>query len=309
MRHATLLCVCSLLFTMADAQFSLVPQAGFESAASKVKVNNGKAVSPAQAINMPQANLRLSYLFRKSHGPYIGIGTSRSDVKMNFQNAENPMTGYTTQNGKAQLRLEGGYMVSSKKIMLKKNSVRPANRVISKTDEYKSRCGSYSYKSGCHSKMKEMPAKSSASDTWMRIQPSVGLATVPFSPSFSDQPTSASTPTYSYTAGKMTTAIVTGLGFEFGKGRASNFILNINYLNRLGKDEFSLLSGPDNKPVVTKFQSSTRAWNVQLGFPINLSKKKSAYKKLNYIKTTSEQKSNCTERRQCYHRCAGQVKI
>ncbi len=307
MRFSILLSVCCIFFYSADAQLSLLPQFGLENSMTKVRINDGSAFSPARAINMPQTSLRLNYLFKQGHGPYIALGTSRSVVNMTFHDPENVMNNFASSNGKALPRLEGGYMVSTPKIILKKGTVQKASASSSKTSAgYKSRCGSYVYKSGCHSKLGETPAKSSSKNTWMRMQPSLGIAYLPVKGTFGLDVAPGAAPAFVYSAGNMSTALVSGLGFEFGKGRSSSFIINVNYLNSLGKNDQIITSIQGNKPANTKFQSSTSMWNVRVGFPINLSKKKSTFNKMQSIRQQPV-KSYEQIKKHCYNRCSKKI--
>ncbi len=94
-------------------------------------------------------------------------------------------------------------------------------------------------------------------------------------PSEIDLNTQGSQTNYSYKAGAWNTALIAGTGFEFGSNRHAKFIININYLKGLGNmDTKTISSVSNNKSVATMISSKASSWNVSLGIPISLSKKK-----------------------------------
>ena len=116
MRPATLLCLFVLFGYAANAQFTILPQLGFENSRTSVEFNELSSFSPLGAKLLPQAGIRLDYKSKQGHGPSVGIATSRSVVKFNFSDPETGMNTYTAAKGNTQLRIEGGYQVSTKPI-------------------------------------------------------------------------------------------------------------------------------------------------------------------------------------------------
>src|SRR5262245_50569273 len=122
MRAALSTLVFVALAFAAHAQFSLTPKAGFESSRTTINYNDLHCLSPLGAVISPQIGLRLDYKFKKTHGPYVGLGTNRSAVAFQFDNPEQGMTNYTADPGNLGLRLEGGYTYSFKPIRFNKSS-------------------------------------------------------------------------------------------------------------------------------------------------------------------------------------------
>ena len=108
MRTAILTCLFVVFGYAANAQFSILPQLGFENSRTSLEFNKHYSVSKNNAKVLPQAAIRLDYKFKNGHGPFVGIATSRSIVKFNFSDPETGMDAYKASGGNTQLRLEGG---------------------------------------------------------------------------------------------------------------------------------------------------------------------------------------------------------
>ena len=114
----------------------------------------------------------------------------------------------------------------------------------------------------------------------MRIIPSAGIAFIPGQPSEIETKTQGTQTTYSYKAGAWNTAFTAGTGFEFGSNNRPKFTVNVNYLHGLGNMDTETLNTISNgKPVSTTFSSKASGWNVSLGIPISLSKRKPVVQK------------------------------
>ena len=189
MRSAT---VTSLLFVAfgyaASAQFTIQPQIGIENFRTTLNYNNLPSFSPLGGKLSPQASVRLDYKFKQGHGPFLGIATSNSVVSFNFSDPETGRNVYQASAGDLQLRFEGGYQLTSKRIFLHKQGA--ASKSVTKSAQIETNythrsCGDYSVRSHCcaHSNKTNNPgskiAESKNNGWWMRIQPSVGAAFIP----------------------------------------------------------------------------------------------------------------------------------
>ena len=292
-----------------QAQLTLVPQIGFENAKSTVKINEGSSFSPAGNVLSPNVNLRLNYLFKRAHGPYLSVANARSITNLKFTDPETAMTNFISSNAGTQLRLEGGYQLSTKPIYFKKSGRLATTTAPTKSKHTypsaKSHCSKYMTRSSCHGKSMEAPVKASKKSTWVRLQPSVGIAYVPTGVSRQIVSSSqAGQKTYQYNAGNLNTAFVSGVGFDFGKGRTSKFNVSVNYVQPLSDNPQTLTVVQGNKTTVTKFASQSSIWNVRMGIPINLSKQKTAVKKVPEVQKSEEVKKKCGQHLYQYqYRC------
>jgi len=282
MRPAILLCLAVAFACEANAQFTILPQIGFENTETEITYNKGKAFSPLCENISPQAAVRFSYNFKNASGPFLGFATSRSVVQYGFTDPETGMNAYTASKGPTQFRLEGGYQFSSKRIYF---SNAPA--------EHHSLCSQYQKLaqlfscggthpnncSGNKDNTVKTNAKTKDSRVWMRIQPLIGVAYLPNTP-HSDISTKsgAGQPVYEYNAGNWTTALLTGVNFEFGKEAQSKFIISLNCVNSLCTGAKSITTGTENKSTTTTLKSYATGCNVRIGIPISFTKKQSVSK-------------------------------
>jgi len=298
MRTAMITGLVAVFGYAASAQFSLLPQVGFENSRTNISYNNLNDFSPLGVKFSPQASLRMDYKFKKGHGPFLGVSSSRSIVSFSFSDPDNGMNIFNATTGDMQLRLEGGYQYSSKPLYFNKNKSQRSS-ASSKSSYYKtsgekkscgseytsrSSCGktktesysrteSYSSRCGSSKKVKQTLAKKE-NGGWMRIQPSLGLAYIPSVKTDIVTKTQGGQNTYQYNAGNWNTALVTGAGFEFGKNNQRLFTVSINYFNAIGNlDKQTLTTVSDSKTSVTHLQSDVSGWNMKVGIPFTLSKK------------------------------------
>jgi hypothetical protein len=288
----------------ANAQFTVLPQVGFENSRTSVAVNDQKTFSPLGGKVSPQAAIRLDYKFKKAHGPFLGLATSRSIVEYGFTNPEAGRDIYTALRGNTQLRLEGGYQVSTKPIYFKKApAAKSASGSHYQKNTQQSGCGKSVARTSCGSKAAtaKAPAKKQNTRTWMRIQPSLGVAYIPGAPGTGIYTKSEGTQTvYQYNAGNWTTAVMSGIGFEFGSAAQSKFLVSLNYVKGVGNlDERSVTTMVGNKPAVTNLKSDASSWNLRMGIPISFAKKQPVVKQQAPQKTYKSEK-RCGEYKMQY---------
>jgi len=313
MRTAALILLSFVAFGYAAKaqKFSLLPQVGFENSKTTIRYNNSPSFSPAGVVFSPQVGLQFAYRSKPGHGFFLGAASSRSIVPFRFTNPEDGMDNYKTTTGDMQLRLEGGYQFSSKPIYFKKQSSKADKPVENKIAEKKS-CGSYSYRSHCL-KNKTEPNRSSNTDrlkkaginkgSWVRMQPQVGMGFIPTVKTDVITKTQSGQTTYEYRAGNWNTAVMTGMGFEFGKNSTRLFTLGVNYFKGIGnlnKQTISTVIG--TKTLTTQLQSKVSGWNMRIGIPFTLGAKKPAIKQQPAEKKTENAKSGCRQYKISY-RC------
>jgi len=306
MRPAILICLFGVSGYAANAQFSILPQLGLENSKTAVSVNKQDFVSPLGGTWSPQAAMRFDYTFKKGHGPFVGLATSRSIVKYDFSDLQTAMTAYTASRGKTQLRFEGGYQVSTKPIYFTKAATTSSVTSHCQKSEQHMGCNRSVAHSGCGNRTNKTMAAAKPKDTrtWMRIQPSAGVAYVPGAPRADVY--EAEPAVYRYNAGNWTTAFVTGVGFEFGKGTQRKYIISLNYLKGLGNlDTKNITTLVGNKPTTTSMKSTASSWNVRMGIPISFGKKQSVPKHQAVEKTYNVEK-RCGQYMMQYHKqCSG----
>ncbi|MEP6597054.1 MAG: hypothetical protein ABJA71_13970 [Ginsengibacter sp.] len=303
MRTAILICLFVVFRYTANAQFSILPQLGLENSHTSLEFNDLYSVSKNSAKLLPQAAIRLDYKFKKGHGPFIGIATSRSIVRYNFSDPQTGMDVYKASRGTTQLRLEGGYQLSTKPIYFKKSA---ATNKFSKAHYQKNTtksCGGYIVRNSCGSRSnKATAAKSKDKGSWLRIQPSVGVAYISSTLSSGIDIKSRGTQTrYEYSAGNWRTALISGMGFEFGKNALSKFNVSINYVRGIGNLEKSITTGSGNKVTTSNLKSEASGWSLRMGIPINLSKKKSVKQPV-IEKSYYKQENKCGQYKMQYYR-------
>jgi hypothetical protein len=311
MRTATFTLLAFVVFSYAAKaqKFSLLPQVGFENSKTTIRYNNSSSFAPAGINFSPQAGLQFVYRSKPGHGFFLGASSSRSIVAFSFTQPETGMTDYKTHTGDLQLRLEGGYQYSSKPLQLKKpgKTSQPAENKVAE----KKKCGSYSYNNRCSknktaSSLLENPyhIKKAAVNkgSWLRLQPSAGLGLIPSVKTDIITKTQNSQTTYEYRAGNWNTALITGMGLEFGKNNSRLFTLSINYFKGIGNlDKQTLATTVGTKTVTTQLQSRVSGWNMRVGVPFTLGSKKPAIKK-QADKKTEQPRSKCGQYKAIY-RC------
>jgi len=312
MKNAALILAFAAVGIAANAQrFTLLPQAGFESSRTSLSFSNLATFSPLNMNFTPQASLRLDYKFKTGAGPYLNISTARSRVNYRFTDAETVMTNYTAVAGNMQLRFEGGLQYSFKPLLLTKakgaaSKSRATNKETkSYPSAYKGNCARKyeSYSSRCGNKKPPQMINRKRSNTpWISIQPSLGFAYVPSAEALLSSKTQGGQSTYEYRAGNSNAAIVAGSGFEFGKGNTRKFTITVSYFAGIGNwNEQSVTTVTGNKSSTTTIASNVSGWNVRVGIPFTLSKKKNEVKQKQEMRRHHEHKNRCGQYKLIYH--------
>ena len=314
MRKAALTLVTFVAFGYAAKaqKFSLLPQVGFENSVTTIRYNNQPSFSPSGIIFSPQVGLHFNYTSKPGHGVFLGAASSRSIVPFSFTDPENGMNNYKVTTGNMQLRFEGGYQFSSKPFYFKKPGTKAVNP-MEKSITGKKTCGSFSYRSHCMknkttnsrsaSTDKQKPSvQSSNKGSWVRLQPSVGMGFIPAVKKDVVTRIQGGQTSYEYRAGNWNTALMTGMGFEFGKNKTRLFTVSVNYFKGIGNlntQTISTVTG--TKTLTTQLQSSVSGWNMRIGVPFTFGPKKPAIKQQTE-KINQQHKSNCGQYRLMY-RC------
>ena len=79
---------------------------------------------------------------------------------------------------------------------------------------------------------------------------------------------------YQYNAGDYKTAIVSGLGFEFDKGKQRLFTLSLFYSKGFGNLKSEEIPPAENKAGSTYLTSRSPSWGMMVGIPFSLAKTK-----------------------------------
>jgi hypothetical protein len=250
-----------------SAQLSVTPRVGIEQAFTCVQYNNTSCINPMSANFSPQVGLRMDYLIKKAHGPFIGVATNRSVVTYAFTNPETGDKEFAASNGDWKLRLEAGYQVSSKPIALgrtaKKSAVQAPTAV----------------QSPCIARKMMMALATAAKKQVMdmRIQPYAGMAFVPNPQTAISTAFQSNETVYQYSAGNWTSAFITGVNLAFAKGDVNKYVIGVQYLLGIGNLDRETLTTPlDNKQLNTQLSSSASAWNITVGMPLNFTRTKQA---------------------------------
>src|SRR6202008_216647 len=103
---------------------------------------------------------------------------SQSIARFNFSDLETGMDAYKVSRGNTQLRLEGGYQLSTKPIYFKKSAATmKSSKARDLNNRTKKGCGGYFARGTCGSKSnKATAARTIDKGSWVRIQPSLGVA-------------------------------------------------------------------------------------------------------------------------------------
>ena len=242
--------------------------------------------------------LRLDYQFKKGHGVFAGFSTSHSNTGFNFPNPETSLTDYYLSKPSTLFRLEAGYQFNTKPFYFKssssnkKSASQKRSGCSSKQSSAKQGCGSYSRSSShCEKKKSEVSQqKANKQKGFVRLQPQLGLAYIPSVKNDFVSKVQGSQTVYTYHAGNWNTAILSGMGFEFGKGKTRLFQLNLQYLKGIGNMDNTILTTQSGaKSVETTYASRASSWNLSFGFPISLAKKPAA-------KNKTKQRNHCEQK-------------
>ncbi len=90
--------------------------------------------------------------------------------------------------------------------------------------------------------------------------------------------------------------MVSGMGFEFGKGKQRLFTLSVFYTKGLDKqDEQTIANMENDKMASTTLKSNTSSWGMTVGVPFSFSKEKKAIAPVKISKPTEHQqyRSKC----------------
>lgn len=300
MRNAALvLLFVALGYAAKSQQFTLLPQVGFENSKTKINYNDLGSFSPIGTKFAPQVGLRLNYSSKAGHGFFVGAATSQSTVAYSFADPETAQSSHTATAGNMQVRLEGGYQYSTKAISLgksKSNSSNSSSATGKTTSSYSSRCCFHS----CHRNQPSKAPKNTGS--WMKIQPSIGMAYMPGIKSDVSTKVVNGQDVYQYNAGNWNTAVIAGTAFEFGRGSTRQFTVSVNYVKGIGNlDEETISSVSSGKLVTTTLSSTSSAWNVKVGIPFSLTSKNKST-----IKQPEHHRSGCGQYRMMY-RCGSRL--
>lgn len=266
-------------FAATAQRFSLQPQIGLENSLSSVRYNDLSSFAPLGNQISPYIGARLDVKTKLGHGAFLGIGTNRSGVSYTFSDPETGMTSYKASLDNLKLNIQAGYQFNTKPIYLKKARSGKNVKSTSETKSgqkscayYRSSCGAYKSHHGASSRT----LAQSKNKRWnVIIQPSLGAAFIPSVNASLSTKTEQNKLTYVYTAGNWSTALISGVGFEFDKGAQRRFSVNINYMKGIGNlNDQKISSNTEGKSIVTNLNSSTSSWNLTVGVPFTLNKKK-----------------------------------
>ena len=314
MRTAALIVIMFVAFCYAATaqKFSLLPQIGFENSKTKIRYNDLPSFAPAGVVTSAQFGLQFNYKIKSGHGVFLGAASSRSIVPYTFSDPETGMTNYTTATGDMQLRFETGYQFTSKPLYFKKSGKATTTSTKQNVTTAEKSCG-YAYKSHCmrSCSMAGRPASPEKSNQqvqksnrggWVRLQPSAAFGFIPSTHTDVITKTVNGLSAYEYRAGNWSTAVMTGMGFEFGKNKTRLFTLGINYFKGLGNLNTQTISSTTASKTSTAYISSeVSGWNMRIGIPISLGTKKPAVTK--HTETNVQQpKRGCYQYRTLY-RC------
>lgn len=278
----TLLLGCVLLAgTVAQAQLSLLPYAGFEQSNHSLRYGSGFSASNING-NL-KAGLRADYRLKGGHSPFVNFATSPAPVSFRFDRAGSLLNAADAVRGNLQFRVEAGYLYNSKPIALgkKKTALPPTQETVTATHVRKSRCGSYTYQSRCGAKTKTIQPAPENKTLNMRLQPALALAYLPSS----EQTLRPAANGFEYTAGTWKTALVPSLGFAFAKGDKPLFILTAFYTRALGQQEELALTQVESKIIQTPLQQRNATWGLSLGLPVSFARQKATR-----VQTVTEKK-------------------
>jgi len=292
--------------SIVSAQLSIVPQWGIESSKTTLSYNNSPSYSPLGIKLSPHASVRVDYKFKKVHGPFVGLATTRSAVNYTFSNPETGKTNYTAFRDNKQLRLEAGYQVSTKPIYFNKSSSKNKSANIS-PEKYtskrscgesytRSHCGSKAFKTTAPSSHSAATSKNNNKGSWVSIQPSAGMAFIPTASAAEIATKNNGTiNSYEYNAGNWKSAVVAGAGFTFGKNHQEKLVVSINYLRGIGNLQTkNITTTLDSKPTTTYISSTASNWNLRIGIPFSFGKKTAAtMKKPGEVKENSGKEKKC----------------
>jgi hypothetical protein len=270
----------------ANAQFSLLPQAGFEQ--SRTALDYGNGLSALNSQGYLKAALKLDYKLKGGHSPFINLATTPAPVSFVFDGTGALVN--QSQSATPKFRLEAGYQYSSKPIFFGKESstANSTTKAAEASAVQQNRCGSM-YKSRCGQRRTMNKATPANNPLNLRLQPAVALAYVPWA----SESVTPKGDGFEYKAAAWKTAIVPSMGFEFAKGNQRLFSLNVFYTKPLAETNEMGTVSPGAKATSVPLQARTSTWGMTLGIPISFAK--------------STQSKPAVERKEChrnyYRRC------
>lgn len=305
MRSMTLTGLLFIACAVNAQKLSLTPQVGFENSRTSINYNNLPSFSPLGGEFNPQVSLRLDYKFKQGFGPYLGVSTSRSGVLYSFSDVENGMNLYSATKANMQFRLEAGYQFTTNPIFF--NKARPSSASPSKAkSQSKGSCAEKSARSNCskeyssrssHCQGKNSSARKIENKNkggWVRLQPSAGIGYIASPKTDIISKTQGGQTVYEYRAGNWNTALLTGMGFEFGRNNQRLVNVSLNYftgISNMTKQTVTTTTG--TKISTANLESNASGWSMRVGIPFTLSDKKAAKSK----SQSKAKKTGCSERK------------
>src|SRR3954468_21931898 len=116
MKPAALTGLLLLIAATAGAQFTLLPQLGFDRTKTCLNSNNIGFYAPAGAKTFMKGAVRLDYRFKGGHGPFAAIATSPGVLENSIPSASSISSNYKVSAGSLQWRVEAGYQYRSNPI-------------------------------------------------------------------------------------------------------------------------------------------------------------------------------------------------
>jgi hypothetical protein len=265
--------VAALVNAAVAQKLTLTPQLGLENSRTSVQYNKLGSFLPAGNVLSPYLGMRADYRFKQGHGAFAGIATNRSVVSYNFSDLETGNEVFDASPSAMRVRFEAGYQFNTKRIYFNKSGSQYTKPGQDLKGEKKT-CGSYMQRYSCK-KSSDAGYRNFKNTGWyMSVHPSVG-ATVASPVKQSVMASSGMQDSYTYRAGNWNTALITGAGFEFGKGSQRFFTVSVNYLHGLGNlDTRTITSTLGNKTATASLKSAASSWNITAGIPITLVKDK-----------------------------------
>jgi hypothetical protein len=119
--RTVLFCMLLVVFGYAThAQLTLQPRTGLRNSLTTIGYNDQPQFSPLDYVTSPEFALRLDYKFKKIHGPYTGISTSRSGIHYSFQDVNTGGQVFQAYKDDYRYEVSAGYEVTTKPIYFKK---------------------------------------------------------------------------------------------------------------------------------------------------------------------------------------------
>lgn len=131
--RTVILCMMMVVFGYASqAQLSLQPRVGVRNSVTNLDFNDLPQFSPLNNLSAPEVSLRLDYKFKKLHGPYLGISTSRNGIDYSFNDLNTGAQVYQASKLGYNFLINGGYEVTTKPYYFKKP---PAKSSVQKVEK------------------------------------------------------------------------------------------------------------------------------------------------------------------------------